>query len=110
LDAEIEERHESNPAREDRDSRLPTRDFDVRVRAAAKELVREEFTRRDNEQLRRDNEQLRRDAQRRDREEAEVRAARMEVVRLLESCSERELAQLAKDPEFSALLDELSAD
>lgn len=77
-------------------------DFEERVRAAAAKLVHDEFSRRDQERLRRD-------AERAARERAEAHAAGLEVVALLESCTESELAALADDPEFSVLLDELAA-
>jgi len=77
-------------------------DFEARVRAAVERVVREEFTRRDGEQARRK-------AERQEREQAEALAACSELLALLESSSESELAALAEDPEFTTLLDELSA-
>jgi len=77
-------------------------DLEERVRVAAAKVVHGEFARRDQELLRRE-------AERAVRERAEAHAAGLEVVAMLESCTEEELAVLAEDPEFSVLLDELAA-
>jgi len=101
LEAELDGREREEPAVGADKLVITAADFDERVRAAAAKLVRDELAHQDQERLRRESERAA-------RERAEARAAGLEVVAMLESCSEEELAVLADDPEFSLLLNQLA--